>query len=127
MIKLLLLVVALLGLISCSTNTLDPHMTQVGSTGSISIVDMRSQLTNKLLLAQVTFHNTASSAKTGFYRCQFFDANKMSLDSPQPWQPITIYPNEDQSIKCMATQLQATNFKVEFSADGRNVSVQKSQ
>lgn len=127
MTKLILLSVALLALVGCSTNTLDPHMTQVGSMSNISIMDMRSQLVNKLLLAQVTFHNRGSAAQTGFYRCQFFDGNKMSLGAPQPWQPVTIYPNEAQSIKCMATQLQATNFKVEFSADGRHVSVQKSQ
>ncbi len=106
-------------------NTLDQHMTRVGSMGDVSITDMRSQLRNKLLVAQVTFHNNDSDAVTGFYRCQFFDTNGMQLGQPQSWQPVTIYPNEDQSIKCQATQIEATNFKAEFSSDGKNVSVQK--
>ena len=56
-------------------------------------------------------------------RCQFSDANKMAVGDAEVWQPITIYNNEDQPIKCMATQLEATDFKVEFSADAKNVNV----
>ena len=46
---------------------------------------------------------------------QFYDANKMQVGDPQQWQLVTIYPNEDQPVKCMATAVEATDFKIEFS------------
>lgn len=114
-----------LALSGCASNTLDQHVQSVGKMGDISIVDMRSQTPTSggLLVAQTTFHNGSNSVKTGFYRCQFFDANQMALGDPQVWQQVSIYPNEDQIVRCMATQKEATDFKVEFSADGQNVSV----
>ena len=112
-----------LTLIGCSSNKISDHTVQVGSMEDISITDMRSVRVNGLLVAQAKFHNSGSSAQTGFYRCQFSDANKMFVGDAEVWQPITIYQNEDQPIKCMATQLEATDFKVEFSADAKNVSV----
>ena len=123
--KLMILTFAILALTSCSNNTLDPHVTEVSKSGDVSIVDMRSAVVNNLLVAQTTFHNEGSSAKTGFYRCQFYDTNKMTVGTVQIWQPITIYPNEDQVVKCMANDVEATDFKVEFSADGNKVSVFK--
>ena len=123
--KLMTLTFAILALTGCSSNTLDPHVTEVSKSGDVSIVDMRSAVVNNLLVAQTTFHNDGSSAKTGFYRCQFYDANKMTVGTVQIWQPITIYPNEDQGVKCMANDVEATDFKVEFSADGNKVSVFK--
>lgn len=116
--------VAVLNLTGCS-DTLDQHYTQVGDSDNITIIDLRSQLKNKLLVAQATFHNSDSDAVTGYYRCQFSDANGMRVGNSQTWQPITIYPNEDQVIKCLATDVEATNFKAEFSEDGQNISVQK--
>lgn len=121
--KLLLTGFGALTLMSCSSNKISDHTVQVGSMGDISITDMRSARVNGLLVAQAKFHNSGSSAQTGFYRCQFSDANKMAVGDAEVWQPITIYQNEDQPIKCMATQLEATDFKVEFSADAKNVSV----
>ena len=125
--KLTLALLCIVGLAACSQNTLDPRVTRVGKSGDISITDLRSAIspTNQLLIAQGIFHNTGKRAQTGFYRCQFYDANKMQVGDPQVWQPITIYPNEDQAIKCMATQLEAVDFKIVFSSDGKNVSVIK--
>ncbi len=115
--------IVLLALAGCSTNTVNQHMVGVGEMDGVSIVDMRSAVVNNLLVAQSSFHNSRSSSVTGYYRCQFYDANKMQIGQVQIWQPVTIYPNEDQAVKCMATQTEATDFKVEFSTDGNNVSI----
>jgi uncharacterized protein YcfL len=123
--KLVTIAFALLALTGCSSNTLDPHLTEVARSGDMSIVDMRSAVVNNLLVAQTTFHNDSKNTKTGFYRCQFYDPNKMMVGAVQIWQPVTIYPNEDQVVKCMATQVEATDFKVEFSEDGNKVSIYK--
>lgn len=125
--QLITLSVAVLALTGCATNTIDSHSTQVGDMGDMSIVDMRSAVANNLLVAQTTFHNAGSKAQTGFYRCQFYDANQMQVGDIQVWQPVTIYPNENQVVKCRATQVEATSFRVEFSTDGNNVSISQSK
>lgn len=122
--KLLILTISIGTLIGCASNS-NARVTEVGSMGDISIVDksVKSQINvNHLLVAQAVFHNDSSKAITGFYRCKFFDSNKMQVGDEQIWQQITIYPNADQGAKCIATDVEATDFKFEFSADGKNVS-----
>jgi uncharacterized protein YcfL len=123
--KYLSAIFLVLTLSSCSTNKISEHSILMGDTSDITINDMRSSISNGLLLAQANFYNAKSSAVTGYYRCIFFDANKMTIGDPQIWQAVTIYPNETQSIKCAATDVEATSFKVEFSGDAKTVSVFK--
>lgn len=120
--KFLTLTLLTVALASCSTDQISQHSVAIGKMGDMSITDMRSAVVNNLLMAQTTFHNDSNNPVNGFYRCQFYDANSMQVGDIQVWQPITIYAGEDQVIKCMATQIEATSFKVEFSADGKNVS-----
>lgn len=112
-------------LAGCSTNRIKDHVVEVGDMGNVSITNMTSMRVNGLLVAQGYFHNSGSKAAQGYYRCQFYDANKMQVGDPEQWQLVTIYPNEDQPVKCMATQLEATDFKIEFSNDASNVTVYK--
>jgi hypothetical protein len=113
----------LLFLTAC-TSPLEQRITTIVDPDDIEITDLRSAVgPNKLLVAQVTFHNTSRSAVTGFYRCQFYDPNKMTVGDPQVWQSITVYPNEHQVAKCMANHIEATDFRVEYSEDGNKVSV----
>lgn len=111
--------------IGCSTNRIKDHVTEVGDMGNVKITGMSSMKVNNLLVAQGYFHNTGSKAAQGYYRCQFYDANKMQVGEPEQWQLVTIYPNEDQAVKCMATQLEATDFKIEFSNNASNVTLYK--
>lgn len=122
--KLLIITLSIGTLIGCASNS-NARVTQVGSMGDISIVDksVKSQVNvNHVLVAQAVFHNSDSKAVTGFYRCKFFDSNQMQVGEEQVWQSITIYPNADQGVKCIANDTEATDFKFEFSADGKNVS-----
>lgn len=112
-------------LAGCSSNRIKDHVVEVGDMGNVSITNMTSMRVNGLLVAQGYFHNSGSKAAQGYYRCQFYDANKMQVGDPQQWQLLTIYPNEDQPVKCLATQLEATDFKIEFSNDASNVTVYK--
>lgn len=110
-------------LAGCATSSGNSRVTNIGSMGDISIVpkSVKSQRVNNLLVAQAVFHNSGSSNITGFYRCRFFDANQMQISGDQVWQPVTIYQNSEQPVKCMATDVEATDFKFEFSADGSKV------
>lgn len=108
---------------ACSTNRIKDHVVEVGDMGDVKVTKMTSVRVNGLLIAQGYFHNTGSKAAQGYYRCQFYDANKMQVGDAEQWQLVTIYPNEDQPVKCQATQLEATDFKIEFSNDASNVTV----
>lgn len=121
--KKLLLSGLVLSLAACSSNKISDHTVQVGDMGDVKITKMTSMRVNNLLVAQGYFHNTGSKAAQGYYRCQFFDANKMQVGDAQQWQLVTIYQNEDQPVKCMATDLEATDFKIEFSNNASNVTV----
>ena len=105
----------------CSTNKIKDHTVEVGDMGDVSITNMTSMRVNNLLVSQGYFHNSGKKPAQGYYRCQFYDANKMLVGDPQQWQLITIYQKEDQVVKCMATQLEATDFKIEFSNNASNV------
>lgn len=107
----------------CATQY-EGHLLEIGGRGSdVAIKDLRSAVSNGLLKAQITFENNGDDPITGFYRCQFQDPNGMSVGTTQIWQPVTIYPNGIQQATCMATEAEATDFKVEFSEDGSHVSV----
>lgn len=110
--------------LTACTSPLEQRLTNIVDPDDIEVTDLRSAVnTNKLLVAQITFHNTGRKAVTGFYRCQFYDPNKMTVGNPQVWQPITVYPNEHQVAKCMANDVEATDFRVEYSEDGNKVSL----
>jgi uncharacterized protein YcfL len=112
-------------LAACSTNRIKDHVVEVGDMGNVKITHMTSMRVNNLLVAQGYLHNTGSKAVQGYYRCQFYDANKMQVGDPQTWQLLTIYPNEEQPIKCMATEVEAVDFKLEFSNNASNVTTYK--
>ena len=121
--KKLLCLIGALSLVACGTSQINQHSTMVGDSGDISIKDIRSMVgANGLLIAQANFYNSGSKAVTGFYRCKFTGAQGMSVGDDDLWQPVTIYQNATQPVKCLATQTEATNFVVEFSADKKNVS-----
>lgn len=115
----------LLGLLAgCATDLIKDHVEIIGdSLGDVEIRDMRSMRVNDLLVAQGTFFNTGKKAAQGYYRCKFLDTQDFQVGEDQTFQLITIYPNQGQKFKCQSTNLSATNFKIEFSNNAKNVTV----
>lgn len=109
-------------LASCATGTND-RVVNVSSNPNVYVVagSVKSQRVNDLLKSQAVLHNSNRDVINGFYRCKFFDANGMQFGDDQIWQTVTLYPNADQTIGCKATDIEATDFKFEFSADGKTV------
>ncbi|MDD3265811.1 MAG: YcfL family protein [Burkholderiales bacterium] len=121
--KRIIIVLASVGLLaSCATGTND-RVVNVSSNPNVFVVSgsVKSQRVNGLLKSQAVLHNSNRSAINGFYRCKFSDANGMQVGDDQIWQSVTLYPNADQTIGCRASDIEATDFKVEFSADGKTV------
>ena len=123
--KNILLLVLFLVLGACAnTPKIKDHLEVVGgSLGSVEVKDLRSMRVNDLLVAQGTFYNGGDKPAQGYYRCKFLDATNFQVGENQTWQLVTIYPNQSQSFKCKSTHLDATNFKIEFSNNAKNVTV----
>lgn len=123
--KSLLLVGIMFSLLNaCSTNKIKNQVEVIGnSLGDIKIKDLRSMQINGLLMAQGTFHNDGSKPINGYYRCKFLDATNFQVGENQVWQLLTIYPNQDESFRCQATDTNAVDFKIEFSNNAENVTI----
>lgn len=111
-------------LAGCATNLIKDHVEIIGdSMGDIQIKDLRSMRVNDLLVAQGRFFNDGKKPAQGYYRCRFLDTQSFQVGENQTWQLLTIYPNGSQEFKCKANHLEATNFKIEFSNNAKNVTV----
>lgn len=124
--KYSLLSILFLGFLTAcgSTNKIADHVEIVGgSLGDVEIKDLRSMRINDLLVAQGTFYDTGDKPVQGYYRCKFLDVDNFQVGEDQTWELVTIYPNQSQSFKCKSTHLNATNFKIEFSNNAKNVTV----
>ncbi|HLX55247.1 MAG TPA: YcfL family protein [Aquella sp.] len=115
----------LLGLLTgCATDLIKDHVEIIGdSLGDVEIRDLRSMRVNDLLVAQGTFFDTGKKPVQGYYRCKFLDTQDFQVGEDQTWQLLTIYPNQSQRFKCQSIHLEATNFKIEFSNNAKNVTV----
>jgi hypothetical protein len=115
----------LLGILAgCATEKIKDHVEIIGdSMGDVEIKDLRSMRINDLLMAQGSFFNTGKKPVQGYYRCKFLDTQDFQVGEDQTWQLLTIYPNQTQKFKCQSTHLEATNFKIEFSNNAKNVTV----
>ncbi len=121
--KLIVIGLSIVTLFGCASNQ-NPKINAVGSMGDISIVPGSIKAgpgINSLLMAQAVLKNNGSKTITAFYRCKFFDLNGMQVGDDQVWQQITLYTKATQSVKCMATEKEAADFQLEFSANGSNV------
>jgi hypothetical protein len=113
-------------LTACSTPQIKNQVEIIGDDmGDVKITDLRSMKVNDLLFAEGKFTNNGSKAAQGYYRCKFLDANKFQVGEDQTWQLVTIYPNQTQGFKCKANNLEATDFKIEFSNNANNVTIYK--
>lgn len=117
--------ILLLGIIAgCASEKIKDHVEIIGdSMGDVEIKDLRSMRINDLLMAQGTFFNSGKKPAQGYYRCKFLDTQNFQVGEDQTWQLLTIYPNGSQAFKCQSTHLEATNFKIEFSNNAKNVTV----
>lgn len=115
---------ALLLLTSCASEKIKDHVEIIGKElGDVKIQDLRSMRINDLLTAQGMFYNKGNKPVQGYYRCKFLDTNNFQVGADQTWQLVTIYPDQSQAFKCQAINLEATDFKIEFSNNAENVTV----
>ena len=124
--KHIIAVALVAALAACSTPQIKDQVEIIGDDmGDVQIIDLRSMKVNDLLFAEGKFLNTGSKPAQGYYRCKFLDANKFQVGDDQTWQLVTIYPNQNQAFKCQSIKTEATDFKIEFSNNAKNVTIYK--
>ena len=112
--KYLLIVLAAITLVACSSTPSMKDMTvRMGDTDSIQITDMRSLMRNGVLTAQVTIQNDSKSNLVA-YRFKWIGKNGMTVTDEEAWKPITIAKGQSTVIMGIAPTPDATDFRFEL-------------
>ncbi len=120
--KIIITIATILLLYGCATNQFKNQFEVIGdNANNIEIKNLRSSRYNDLLIAQGMLYNDSNNTINGYYRCKFFDKDNFPINDDAPWELITIYSNQNKNFKCQATDINAVNFKVEFSDRVNNV------
>ncbi len=120
-IKLLFLITGAMLFSACANNP-NSQVNQIGSKQNlrgINISNIQSRRVGNLYTARATIENTTQSTIQLYYRCVYFDQQMFQIDDDTPWQPLLIYANQVQQVKCDSTNSQINSFKVDISAAGK--------
>jgi len=79
----------------------------------LQIVDMATKYVGNLLMANVTLVSKYSDTERYKYKFSWYDEDGLELDpEAYPWIPLTMYGNETKTIKGIAPNPAARQFKV---------------
>ena len=90
-----------------------------GELQGLQTVDLRSQRRNDVLVVQAELTNTESRDLRLYYRFRWTDANGMQVGDGETWKPLVFLGKQSQYIKGTAYGPQATDFRIEMSAEPR--------
>lgn len=90
-----------------------------GELEGLQTVDLRSQRRNDMLVVQAEILNTENRDLRLYYRFRWLDAGGMQVGDGEVWKPLTFLGKQTQSIKGTAYGPQATDFRIEMSAEPR--------
>lgn len=90
-----------------------------GELQGLQTVDLRSQRRNDVLVVQAELTNTESRDLRLYYRFRWTDANGMQVGDGETWKPLVFLGKQSQFIKGTAYGPQATDFRIEMSAEPR--------
>ena len=90
-----------------------------GELQGLQTVDLRSQRRNDVLVVQAELANTDTRDLRLYYRFRWLDANGMQVGDGETWKPLVFLGKQNQYIKGTAYGPQATDFRIEMSAEPR--------
>lgn len=90
-----------------------------GDLQGLQTVDLRSQRRNDVLVVQAELSNTDSRDLRLYYRFRWTDVNGMQVGDGETWKPLVFLGKQSQFIKGTAYGPQATDFRIEMSAEPR--------
>ncbi|WP_334188144.1 YcfL family protein [Noviherbaspirillum sp.] len=90
-----------------------------GELRGLQMIDLRSQRRNDVLVVQAEVLNTDTVDTRLYYRFRWVDAGGMQVGDGETWKPLVFLGKQSQFIKGTAYGPQATDFKIEMSAEPR--------
>lgn len=90
-----------------------------GALLGVQVIDLRSQRRNDVLVVQAEMMNTDIKDVRLYYRFRWTDASGMQVGDGEVWKPLVVLGKQSQFIKSIAYGPQATDFKIEMSAEQR--------
>jgi uncharacterized protein YcfL len=90
-----------------------------GELQGLQAIDLRSQRRNDVLVVQAEIANMDTADLRLYYRFRWIDAGGMQVGDGEVWKPLVFLGKQTQFIKGTAYGPQATDFKIEMSAEPR--------
>lgn len=90
-----------------------------GELQGLQVIDLRSQNRNGILVVQAEVMNTETSDLRLYYRFRWLDEGGMQVGDGEVWKPLVFLGKQDQFIRGTAYGPQATDFRIEMSAEPR--------
>ena len=90
-----------------------------GELQGLQAVDLRSQRRNDVLVVQAEIMNMDTRDLRLYYRFRWLDANGFQVGDGEVWKPLVFLGKQSQFIKGTAYGPQATDFRIEMSAEPR--------
>ena len=90
-----------------------------GTLEGVQVTDLRSQRKNDVMVVQAETVNLTNYDVRIYYRFRWTDAAGMQVGDGEVWKPLMILGQQSQFIKGTAYGPQATDFKIEMSAEPR--------
>ena len=90
-----------------------------GTLEGVQVTDLRSQRRNDVMVVQAEMFNTTVRDVRVYYRFRWTDAAGMQVGDGEVWKPLTILGKQSQLVKGTGYGPQATDFKIEMSAEPR--------
>jgi len=87
------------------------YATLTGS-ADISISDLRSTRQDRLLRVQAELNNTSASNRQVYYRFEWMDQQGLAVWDDEPWKPLIVYGNNQQTISVSSPSFKATSFRL---------------
>jgi len=85
----------------------------------VQVVDLRSQRKNDVMVVQAELMNVKEKDVRVYYRFRWTDAAGMQVGDGEVWKPLVVLGKQSLFIKGTAYGPQATDFRIEMSAEER--------
>lgn len=90
-----------------------------GTLEGVQVTDLRSQRKNDVMVVQAEMVNLTNYDVRVYYRFRWTDAAGMQVGDGEVWKPLTILGRQSQLVKGTAYGPQASDFRIEMSAEPR--------
>jgi uncharacterized protein YcfL len=90
-----------------------------GEAKGIKVPEMRVVRRNDVLSVQADLANVGNTDRVVFYRFRWLDSVGNQVGDGESWKQLTVLGQGQQTVKSVALQSSATDFRLEMNVEGR--------